>query len=73
MFASTTHHDYEVIVLCRLPDYADCGGERAGQRGLRPEVGQVGRHRSQLATSVYATVDDHALRLLARRQPGGPV
>lgn len=36
-----------------------------------PEVGQVLRHRSQLATSVYAKVDDNALRVLARRWPGG--
>jgi integrase/recombinase XerD len=36
-----------------------------------PEVGQVLRHRSQLATSVYAKVDDHALRVLARPWPGG--
>ena len=36
-----------------------------------PEVGQVLRHRSQLATSVYAKVDDNALRVLARAWPGG--
>jgi integrase/recombinase XerD len=36
-----------------------------------PEVGQVLRHRSQLATSIYAKVDDHALRVLARPWPGG--
>jgi integrase len=36
-----------------------------------PEVGQVLRHRSQLATSVYAKVDDTALRVLARVWPGG--
>lgn len=36
-----------------------------------PEVGQVLRHRSHLATSVYAKVDDNALRVLARRWPGG--
>lgn len=36
-----------------------------------PEVGQVLRHRSQLATSVYAKVDDNALRPLARPWPGG--
>ncbi len=35
-----------------------------------PEVGQVLRHRSQLATSVYAKVDDNALRGLARPWPG---
>lgn len=36
-----------------------------------PEVGQVLRHRSQLATSIYAKVDDNALRVLARAWPGG--
>ena len=36
-----------------------------------PEVGQVLRHRSQLSTSVYAKVDDNALRVLARPWPGG--
>jgi len=36
-----------------------------------PEVGQVLRHRSQLATSVYAKVDDTALRVLAPAWPGG--
>jgi integrase/recombinase XerD len=36
-----------------------------------PEVGQVLRHRSQFATSVYAKVDDTALRVLARPWPGG--
>ena len=36
-----------------------------------PEVGQVLRHRSQLATSVYAKVDESALRVLARPWPGG--
>ena len=35
------------------------------------EVGQVLRHRSQLATSIYAKVDQHALRPLARPWPGG--
>jgi integrase/recombinase XerD len=35
-----------------------------------PEVGQVLRHRSQLATSLYAKVDQDALRPLARRWPG---
>jgi site-specific recombinase XerD len=35
------------------------------------EVGQVLRHRSQLSTSVYAKVDQDALRPLARRWPGG--
>jgi integrase/recombinase XerD len=36
-----------------------------------PQVGQVLRHRSQLATSVYAKVDENALRVLARPWPGG--
>ena len=36
-----------------------------------PEVGQVLRHRSQLATSIYAKVDDNALRVLARAWPSG--
>jgi site-specific recombinase XerD len=35
-----------------------------------PEVGQVLRHRSQLSTSLYAKVDQDALRPLARRWPG---
>jgi integrase/recombinase XerD len=35
------------------------------------EVGQVLRHRSHLATSVYAKVDQNALRPLARPWPGG--
>jgi site-specific recombinase XerD len=35
------------------------------------EVGQVLRHRSQLATSIYAKVDDNALRTLARPWPSG--
>ena len=35
-----------------------------------PEVGQVLRHRSQLSTSVYAKVDQNALRPLARSWPG---
>jgi site-specific recombinase XerD len=61
------------------------GLPRAGARRLRhslatemlragaslPEVGQVLRHRSQLATSVYAKVDENALRVLARPWPGG--
>ena len=34
------------------------------------EVGQVLRHRSQLATSLYAKVDQDALRPLARPWPG---
>ena len=36
-----------------------------------PEVGQVLRHRSALATSIYAKVDDNALRVLARPWPIG--
>lgn len=35
-----------------------------------PEVGQVLRHRSQLSTSLYAKVDQNALRPLARQWPG---
>jgi integrase/recombinase XerD len=35
------------------------------------EVGQVLRHRSQLATAIYAKVDQRALRPLARPWPGG--
>jgi integrase/recombinase XerD len=35
-----------------------------------PEVGQVLRHRSQLSTSIYAKVDQNALRPLARQWPG---
>ncbi|HMI25316.1 MAG TPA: site-specific integrase, partial [Streptosporangiaceae bacterium] len=35
-----------------------------------PEVGQVLRHRSLLSTSVYAKVDQEALRPLARPWPG---
>ncbi|MGH3231245.1 MAG: site-specific integrase [Streptosporangiaceae bacterium] len=35
------------------------------------EVGQVLRHRSQLSTSLYAKVDQNALRPLARPWPGG--
>ena len=34
------------------------------------EVGQVLRHRSQLSTSIYAKVDQNALRPLARPWPG---
>jgi integrase len=34
------------------------------------EVGQVLRHRSQLSTSIYAKVDQRALRPLARPWPG---
>jgi integrase/recombinase XerD len=36
-----------------------------------PEIGQVLRHRSMLSTSVYAKVDQDALRPLARPWPGG--
>jgi site-specific recombinase XerD len=35
-----------------------------------PEVGQVLRHRSMLSTTVYAKVDQEALRPLARPWPG---
>jgi site-specific recombinase XerD len=35
-----------------------------------PEVGQVLRHRSVLSTSIYAKVDQNALRPLTRRWPG---
>jgi site-specific recombinase XerD len=35
-----------------------------------PEVGQVLRHRSQLSTSIYAKVDQNALRPLAHPWPG---
>ena len=35
-----------------------------------PEVGQVLRHRSMLSTSLYAKVDQNALRPLARPWPG---
>lgn len=35
------------------------------------EVGQVLRHRSQLATAIYAKVDQRALRPLARPWPAG--
>lgn len=37
------------------------------------EVGQVLRHRSALATSVYAKVDEQALSALVRPWPGGHV
>jgi integrase/recombinase XerD len=36
-----------------------------------PEVGQVLRHRSELSTAIYATVDENALRPLARPWPTG--
>jgi integrase/recombinase XerD len=35
-----------------------------------PEIGQVLRHRSMLSTSIYAKVDQDALRPLARPWPG---
>lgn len=35
-----------------------------------PEIGPVLRHRSQLSTSVYAKIDQDALRPLARPWPG---
>lgn len=38
---------------------------------LVAEVGQVLRHRSQLATATYAKVDQRALGVLARPWPGG--
>ena len=38
-----------------------------------PEVGQVLRHRNMLSTSIYAKVDQNALRPLARPWPGRPV
>ena len=63
----------------------DAGCERIGAHRLRhtlatamlragaslPEVGQVLRHRSQLATAIYAKVDHDRLRALARPWPGG--
>jgi site-specific recombinase XerD len=69
-------------VMGRACDHA--GLERRGAHRLRhalatemlragaslPEVGQVLRHRSQLATSLYAKVDQNALRPLARPWPG---
>ncbi|MDV6247184.1 tyrosine-type recombinase/integrase [Rhodococcus opacus] len=36
-----------------------------------PEVGQGLRHRNNLATSIYAKVDDNVLRMLARPWPTG--
>jgi integrase/recombinase XerD len=36
-----------------------------------PQVGQVLRHRSQLSTTIYAKVDENALRPLARPWPTG--
>jgi integrase/recombinase XerD len=35
------------------------------------EVGQVLRHRSALATSIYAKVDERSLAALVRPWPGG--
>ena len=69
-------------VMGRACDHA--GLERRGAHRLRhalatemlragaslPEVGQVLRHRSQLSTSLYAKVDQAALRPLARPWPG---
>ena len=69
-------------VMGRACDHA--GLERRGAHRLRhalatemlragaslPEVGQVLRHRSLLSTSVYAKVDQGALRPLARPWPG---
>ena len=69
-------------VMGRACDHA--GLERCGAHRLRhalatemlragaslPEVGQVLRHRSQLSTSLYAKVDQNALRPLARPWPG---
>jgi integrase/recombinase XerD len=69
-------------VMGRACDRA--GMERRGARRLRhalaaemlragaslPEVGQVLRHRSMLATSLYAKVGQDALRPLARPWPG---
>jgi integrase/recombinase XerD len=68
-------------VMGRACDHA--GLERRGAHRLRhalatemlragaslPEVGQVLRHRSQLSTSLYAKVDQEALRPLARPWP----
>lgn len=42
---------------------------RAG--GSLVEIGQVLRHRRALTTAIYAKVDRHALRVLARPWPGG--
>lgn len=69
-------------VMGRACDRA--GMERQGAHRLRhslatemlragaslPEVGQVLRHRSMLSTSIYAKVDQNALRPLARQWPG---
>jgi site-specific recombinase XerD len=69
-------------VMARACEQA--GMERRGAHRLRhslatemlragaslPEVGQVLRHRSMLSTSIYAKVDETALRPLARPWPG---
>ena len=69
-------------VMARACDRA--GMERRGTRRFRhalatqmlragaslPEVGQVLRHRSMLSTTIYAKVDQNALRPLARQWPG---
>jgi integrase/recombinase XerD len=36
-----------------------------------PEVGQVLRHRRPGTTAIYAKLDRHALRAIARPWPGG--
>jgi hypothetical protein len=41
----------------------------SGRDEFRTTQGQVLRHRSQLSTSLYAKVDQNALRPLARRWP----
>jgi site-specific recombinase XerD len=70
------------VIMARACEQA--GLERTGAHRLRhslatemlragaslPEVGQVLRHRSMLSTSIYAKVDQNALRPLARRWPG---
>ena len=70
------------VIMARACDQV--GLERRGAHRLRhslatemlragaslPEVGQVLRHRSMLSTSIYAKVDQNALRPLARPWPG---
>jgi len=70
------------VVMARACEQA--GLERRGAHRLRhslatemlragaslPEVGQVLRHRSMLSTTIYAKVDQNALRPLARPWPG---
>jgi site-specific recombinase XerD len=70
------------VIMARACEQA--GLERTGAHRLRhslatemlragaslPEVGQVLRHRSMLSTSIYAKVDQNALRPLARPWPG---